>query len=90
MMGSDLRYRDAVSIPNGDRHYLELPTAELMCCMVGVSIPNGDRHYLEQKLFMSEAGTVRVSIPNGDRHYLELSLLKCICALASSFNPQWG
>ena len=64
-----------VSIPNGDRHYLELPCCcSRFFCFLLVSIPNGDRHYLE--LLRNKKGEVirifRVSIPNGDRHYLEL------------------
>ena len=38
-----------VSIPNGDRHYLELLDLDgPMPRNKNVSIPNGDRHYLEQ------------------------------------------
>ena len=36
-----------VSIPNGDRHYLELSRGRAGECFEVVSIPNGDRHYLE-------------------------------------------
>ena len=41
-----------VSIPNGDRHYLEHEGEQNdyrhIC---NVSIPNGDRHYLERQFF---------------------------------------
>ena len=36
-----------VSIPNGDRHYLEHYVGGVIPPEIGVSIPNGDRHYLE-------------------------------------------
>ena len=36
-----------VSIPNGDRHYLEQNAVKHGSVKVEVSIPNGDRHYLE-------------------------------------------
>ena len=36
-----------VSIPNGDRHYLELRDRGFAGSRGSVSIPNGDRHYLE-------------------------------------------
>ena len=36
-----------VSIPNGDRHYLELQQGDVLYLALEVSIPNGDRHYLE-------------------------------------------
>ena len=38
---------DFVSIPNGDRHYLELQEMIQVVQKAAVSIPNGDRHYLE-------------------------------------------
>ena len=37
----------AVSIPNGDRHYLEHGHELYLTGRTAVSIPNGDRHYLE-------------------------------------------
>ena len=63
----------SVSIPNGDRHYLEPPPqmgSEI--AILKVSIPNGDRHYLELRFASPRYGcALAVSIPNGDRHYLE-------------------
>ena len=60
-----------VSIPNGDRHYLERNNEGVEIATILVSIPNGDRHYLEHLVepLVQHAGGV--SIPNGDRHYLE-------------------
>ena len=64
----------AVSIPNGDRHYLELfPPAHPTTTLI-VSIPNGDRHYLEHTQLREVPTELGVSIPNGDRHYLEPNL----------------
>ena len=41
-----------VSIPNGDRHYLELQlTVRQPMAFSLVSIPNGDRHYLEPAVY---------------------------------------
>ena len=60
-----------VSIPNGDRHYLERTKLCSSVKPVLVSIPNGDRHYLERGLSGLEIMDLSVSIPNGDRHYLE-------------------
>ena len=43
------KHIEMVSIPNGDRHYLERhPDSPQRKTRVGVSIPNGDRHYLER------------------------------------------
>ena len=39
----------SVSIPNGDRHYLEPYGHIVNTDCNSVSIPNGDRHYLERK-----------------------------------------
>ena len=41
------RFETDVSIPNGDRHYLEHDIVSNAVLHVVVSIPNGDRHYLE-------------------------------------------
>ena len=60
-----------VSIPNGDRHYLERSGGSMCRLHYGVSIPNGDRHYLEQLTDLDALDLSHVSIPNGDRHYLE-------------------
>ena len=66
--------RWSVSIPNGDRHYLELSSvSQVQNYLKPVSIPNGDRHYLEPKAQFAAGVTLLVSIPNGDRHYLEPS-----------------
>ena len=62
-----------VSIPNGDRHYLELLQDAGILQKTCVSIPNGDRHYLEQFADGVTLLDIIVSIPNGDRHYLEPS-----------------
>ena len=61
----------SVSIPNGDRHYLERGRSLRKLGNAPVSIPNGDRHYLEQLKKLTYLNLYSVSIPNGDRHYLE-------------------
>ena len=49
MVGGLLLEFEQVSIPNGDRHYLELARRGVVLSRLDlVSIPNGDRHYLEQ------------------------------------------
>ena len=62
-----------VSIPNGDRLYLELCSRRLAVPgSEAVSIPNGDRLYLEPAVVVKVVLYYRVvSIPNGDRLYLE-------------------
>ena len=65
--------KKSVSIPNGDRHYLEHRSWAFLCANGGVSIPNGDRHYLEPGYSSASGSDGIVSIPNGDRHYLELA-----------------
>ena len=53
-LGGSIPPELGVSIPNGDRHYLELPRNQSATGIGSVSIPNGDRHYLE--LLMPEPG----------------------------------
>ena len=81
-----------VSIPNGDRHYLEQQQAirrqppEQFQSPMGIGITSNS--FLGEKYDPIPAA---VSIPNGDRHYLELEvLLGVLPADCERFNPQWG
>ena len=80
-----------VSIPNGDRHYLEQEFVISVRAVVGVfQSPMGIGITSNGKggcLCRLRSG---VSIPNGDRHYLEHSRIRRFSELNTSFNPQWG
>ena len=85
-------WSSGVSIPNGDRHYLEpnLDALDLSRNRL-VSIPNGDRHYLEREippeigqltdLFQSPMG---IGITSNGGMWVWVKRRLC------SFNPQWG
>ena len=54
-----------VSIPNGDRHYLERKQPFVSDDVRPVSIPNGDRHYLELPQGEHSVLTVKFQSPMG-------------------------
>ena len=81
---------NAVSIPNGDRHYLE-PTTFANGEMISEEFqsPMGIGITSNRPTCTLQALPIRVSIPNGDRHYLELNESAAIL-LGSPFQSPMG
>ena len=81
---------ELVSIPNGDRHYLELNTIRDSIVIFEFQSPMGIGITSNPDLHRQVEEYRKVSIPNGDRHYLEQYLDLSETQLREGFNPQWG